>query len=160
MELIGQPLRPSEHSDGLSLVPLLKGGTIKERALIWHYPHYGNQGGDPSSIIRKGDWKLIHYYEDGHDELYNLSADMEEANDLKEQNPAKADELHKELFAYLNDVGAKFPEKDPEYSKEEEMQYLKNVEKNVLPGVEQQRLRFLSKDFDPNNNWWGSRVDD
>lgn len=32
--------------------------------LFWHYPHYGNQGGEPSSIIRRGHWKLIHYYAD------------------------------------------------------------------------------------------------
>ena len=42
---------------------LLQGKSIPERALYWHYPHYGNQGGEPSSIIRQGDWKLIHYYE-------------------------------------------------------------------------------------------------
>jgi arylsulfatase A-like enzyme len=59
LELAGADLRPEEHTDGISLVPLLNGGTIDERPLIWHYPHYGNQGGEPSSIIRLGDWKLI-----------------------------------------------------------------------------------------------------
>ena len=34
-----------------------------------------NQGGDPSTIIRSGQWKLIHYHEDRHDELYDLGAD-------------------------------------------------------------------------------------
>ena len=57
--------------DGVSIVPLLKGDDIPERDLIWHYPHYGNQGGDPSSIIRRGKWKLIHYYETDEDELYD-----------------------------------------------------------------------------------------
>ncbi len=64
------------------MFPVLKGGTIAERPLIWHYPHYGNQGGEPSSIIRLGDWKLIHYYEDGHEELYNLKNDEEETTDV------------------------------------------------------------------------------
>ena len=49
--------------DGVSLVPLLKDKSILERSLYWHYPHYGNQGGDPSAIIRKGNWKLIYYFE-------------------------------------------------------------------------------------------------
>ena len=45
--------------DGKSLVPLLKDQSFDERPIFWHYPHYGNQGGDPSAIVRKGDWKLI-----------------------------------------------------------------------------------------------------
>jgi len=27
-----------------------------------------------------------------------------------------------------------------------------------MPQLEKQRLEFLSKDFDPGNNWWGSEV--
>lgn len=54
LELAGLDLKPEEHLDGVSLVPLLKNKSIDERPLIWHYPHYGNQGGEPSSIIRKG----------------------------------------------------------------------------------------------------------
>ena len=51
--------------DGVSLVPILKGGSITREALYWHYPHYSNQGGIPSRAIRVGDWKLIERYEDG-----------------------------------------------------------------------------------------------
>ena len=64
------------------MVPLLKGKELQDRPLYWHYPHYGNQGGEPSSIIMEGDWKLIHYHEDGRDELYNLGNDVAEQNDL------------------------------------------------------------------------------
>ena len=63
-------------------MPLLKGGSIPDRPLFWHYPHYGNQGGEPSSIITENDWKLIHYHEDGRDELYHLATDQEEQRDL------------------------------------------------------------------------------
>lgn len=45
--------------DGVSLAPLLRGGRLKDRSLYWHYPHYSNQGGEPGSAIRDGDWKLI-----------------------------------------------------------------------------------------------------
>jgi arylsulfatase A-like enzyme len=158
LDLAGLKLKPEEHSDGVSLVPLLKGKTIKERPLIWHYPHYGNQGGEPSSIIRKGDWKLIHYYEDGHEELYNLKTDLSETTDVAGQNPGLVQQLSKELFDFLKKVGARFPEKDPEYSEEAEKNYLEDIIKNRLPQLEQQRLNFLSKDFDPGNNWWGSKV--
>jgi arylsulfatase A-like enzyme len=158
LELAGIPLKPQEHADGQSLVPLLKGATMAERPLIWHYPHYGNQGGEPSSIIRLGDWKLIHYYEDGREELYNLKTDLGEQNNVATQNQAKVKELSAKLFAYLNEVGAKFPAKDPEYNAENERKYLQKVTNERWPQLEKQRLGFLSKDFDPGNNWWGSEV--
>ncbi len=158
LELAGEKLLPEEHQDGVSLVPLLKGGTIAERPLIWHYPHYGNQGGEPSSIIREGDWKLIHYYEDGHEELYNVRTDMSEEHDVSKDNPERVRQLSGRLFHYLDEVGAKYPRKDPQYKEELEQRYLENVMKNRLPKLEQQRLDLLAKDFDPGNNWWGSQV--
>jgi arylsulfatase A-like enzyme len=157
LELAGAGLKPEEHIDGTSLVPLLMGKTLEERPLIWHYPHYGNQGGQPSSIIRLGDWKLIHYYEDSHEELYNLKTDVEETTDVARENPDLTQKLSKQLFAYLQEVGARFPKKDPEYSKELERKHLKKIENKQLPQLEKQRLRFLSEDFNPGNNWWGSK---
>lgn len=158
LELVGLDLRPEEHSDGISLVPLLKGKTINKRPLIWHYPHYGNQGGEPSSIIRMGQWKLIHYYEDGHKELFNLLKDSEEVTDLAEAYPDIVDELGKKLFEYLDNVEAIYPEKDPEYSESLEQQHLENIKNNLLPRLEKKRLKYLSRDFNPGNNWWGSIV--
>ena len=158
LELVGKKQLSKEHQDGVSLVPLLKGERIPERPLIWHYPHYGNQGGEPSSIIRLGDWKLIHYYEDGHQELYNLRTDGGEEHDVSKDNPELVRKLSNQLFRYLEGVGAKYPVKDSEYSREAERQYLEKVEKNRLPQLEQQRLHYLSNDFDPGNNWWGSKI--
>ncbi|WP_372775375.1 sulfatase [Mangrovibacterium sp.] len=158
LELAGLPLQPIQHNDGVSLLPLLKGGQIAERSLIWHYPHYGNQGGDPSSIIRKGDWKLIHYYEDDHEELYNLRNDLAETTDLSEQNPELVFRLREELFDYLNQAGAELPLKDPEYSPEDEQLYQQKIIDKNLPRLEKQRLEMLSKDYQPNNDWWGSMV--
>ena len=158
LDLVGAKLKPEEHNDGLSLLPLLEGKTIEQRPLVWHYPHYGNQGGEPSSIIREGEWKLIHYYEDGREELYNLKTDVEETTDLAGDKPEVVKEMSEKLFAYLNEVGAKFPEKDPEYKAELEQKHLNNVVNKRMPGLEKQRMLFLSKDFNPNNNWWGSMV--
>ena len=156
LELIGAGPQPQEHQDGTSLVPLLTGSEIQARPLIWHYPHYGNQGGEPSSVIRRGAWKLIHYYEDGRKELYNLDEDPEERHDLSTENAALTERLSAELFAYLDNVGARFPVKDPQYDSAKERLYLKKIEDERLPQLEQQRQRFLSRDFDPGNVWWGS----
>jgi arylsulfatase A-like enzyme len=160
LELTGQSLQPGEHNDGVSLVPLLKGGEIEERSLIWHYPHYGNQGGAPSSIIRRGDWKLIHYYEDDRDELFNLVKDVRESNNLITEYPEKASKLKNELMTYLKDVGANFPERDPLYDEAKEKAWLQRMKEKRLPQLERQRMEFLSGDYDPGNEWWGSAVND
>ncbi|MCG8310903.1 MAG: sulfatase [Cytophagales bacterium] len=158
LELAGLELKPEQHLDGKSLVPILEGGTLEDRPLIWHYPHYGNQGGEPSSIIREGAWKLIHYYEDGREELYHLKNDLEETTDVSGEHPELVKAMSEKLFALLDEMGARFPARDPEYDAEKEKQYLDHVREVRLPRLERQRKNFLSPDFDPDNNWWGSEV--
>jgi arylsulfatase A-like enzyme len=158
LDLVGAELRPLEHADGVSLVPALQGKPMPERALFWHYPHYGNQGGDPSSIIRRGDWKLIRYYEDDRVELYNLVSDLSETADVSVDYPEKVDALKKELEDYLVSTQARYPEKDPEYSADKAEKRMEYIVNSVWPGKEKERLQLLSKDFNPKNNWWGSKV--
>ncbi|MFW5901189.1 MAG: sulfatase [bacterium] len=160
LDLVGEELKPDEHNDGKSLVPLLKGNKIEERDIYWHYPHYGNQGGQPSSIIRRGDWKLVHYYEDGRNELYNVNEDLSETTDLSSEQPEKTRELAEALNEYLENMDVRYPEKDPQYDPELEKQHLEEVENNLLPRLEEQRMEFLSEDYTPGNNWWGSEVSD
>ena len=69
LELSGLPLNPKQHRDGMSLVPLLQGRSLKRGPLYWHYPHSSNQGGAPAGAVRDGDLKLIEWYEDGSLEL-------------------------------------------------------------------------------------------
>lgn len=159
LDLIGEELRPSEHSDGVSFVPALRGKQMEDRSLIWHYPHYSNQGGRPSSVIRYGNWKLIHLYETDSQELYDLKNDMTETRNLASHYPERTEALKNKLFDYLDDVSAKYPQKDTLYDEALEHSYLKRVEEEKIPYFEKRRLRFLSPDFDPKNNWWGSDVD-
>ncbi|PZX51011.1 arylsulfatase A-like enzyme [Algoriphagus chordae] len=158
LDLAGGELLPEEHSDGITLLPLMKGEMITERPLFWHFPHYGNQGGEPSSIIRRAEWKLIHYYEDGRKELYNFSEDISETTDLAAEYPERVREMDKELFDYLTEVGAKYPSPDPEYSEEKEKEFLRKMLTEKMPSLEKQRMEMLSNEFDPDNKWWGSMV--
>lgn len=101
-----------EQTDGVDLTPLLKApdATLPDRAFYFHYPHYYHAPvSTPVSAIRKGDWKLLHYYEDGHDELYNLSADPAEKLDLSNMQPTVAAELRSELKDWLVEVNAEMP---------------------------------------------------
>jgi arylsulfatase A-like enzyme len=114
LEAAGLPLRPDQHFDGISLVPLLKGGaSIDREAIFWHYPHYGNQGGTPGSSVRAGDWKLIQFFEDGRAELYNLREDVGESTNLAAERPDVRDRLLRLLHDWQQSVQAKTPEPNP-----------------------------------------------
>ncbi|WP_245967175.1 sulfatase [Ulvibacterium marinum] len=149
---------PGQHPDGVSLKPLLEGDSLPERALFWHYPHYGNQGGDPSSIIREGEWKLIHYWEDGRNELYNLTKDPGEQEDVQAENPEIAKGLNNKLNNWLRDMNAIIPQKDPEYDPNEDALRNTRITQGLWPKLEKERLDFLSETFEPNADWWGSRT--
>lgn len=116
LELAGLPLRPEQHVDGLSLVPLLKGAqTLGREALYWHYPHYDKLADKPSGAIRVGDYKLLEFFEDMHIELYNLKEDIGEQNNLVSKMPEKAAQLRKMLHEWRKSVGAKMPTWNPDY---------------------------------------------
>jgi len=108
--------QPGQVMDGVSLLPLFKGQELSERALFWHYPHYGNQGGSPNAAIRRGSWKLIHFFEGDRIELYDLSKDLGEQNNLAEKEPERVAQLRAELSAWHQTVGAKFPTPNATYA--------------------------------------------
>ena len=117
LEMAGLPLKPKQHIDGVSLVPLLKGKKkINRKAIFWHYPHYGNQGGSPGGAVREGDYKLIEFYEDNRAELYNLKTDISERKNLTEKMPEKAAKMRKMLQTWRKDVDAKMPRPNPDYA--------------------------------------------
>jgi len=109
LEMAGLELRPEQHMDGMSMVNLATGSESFGQTLFFHYPHYGNQGGTPGAAIRKGDFKLIEFFEDGHTELYNLAEDIGEKNDLSSDMPDLRNELLKELHQWQKDVDARMP---------------------------------------------------
>lgn len=81
--------------DGESIVPILENKPFESRSLFWHLAStYKNP---PCSIIRKGDWKLIQFLNDGKVELYNLKEDLKETENLAGSNKEKASQLLDEL---------------------------------------------------------------
>ncbi len=108
--------KPTAKIDGVSLRPLLEGkGDLPERALFWHYPHYGNQGGAPGAAMRRGDWKLIQWFEQDPPELFNLKDDLSETKNLAAQEPERVKAMLAELQAWQKDVGALIPTKNAGY---------------------------------------------
>jgi arylsulfatase A-like enzyme len=89
LELCNFESIPWQHVDGTSFAKLLRNPdtTLDRSPLFWHYPHWGNQGGIPFSAIRDGKWKFINFYFKKPPELYDLTKDPGENNNLAEQHP-------------------------------------------------------------------------
>lgn len=130
--------RPEQNLDGVSLMPLLKGRAIEDRALYFHFPIYleaynpvTDRGRDPlfrtrpGSVIIDGKWKLHHYFEDDAMELYNIEEDVSEARDLVSELPGKAAELYGKLDLWRAHINAPVPKDlNPEYDQNLESEKL------------------------------------
>ena len=142
-ELTGASLDAHEQPvDGASLVPLMMGKSIPERAIFWHFPLYANLTsrvdkakapgtfpvfgtkrlywrGVPATAIRRGNYKLIYFYEDQSIKLFDLVNDIGESKDLSKTQPEIADKLLKELKAWTTAVDAPTPTQvNPEFNSE------------------------------------------
>ena len=90
--------------------------------------------------------------------MYNLESDPGELSDVSGQNPDKTQEMSKQLLSWLVEVNARYPVPDDEYNAEMDSMRDVNIYNVKWPNLEKQRMDFLSKDFDPENKWWGSDI--
>lgn len=121
-----------EQFDGMSILPYLKGsGTPnknKKRTMIWHFPYYHPEGmkyeeskveigvedgyisrTTPHSAIRKGNYKLVYFYENETSELYDIEKDPAESIDISGKKKKVTGQLEKELLEVLKKMRARFP---------------------------------------------------
>tara|TARA_R110002049_G_scaffold285698_4_gene467177 strand:+ start:381435 stop:382943 length:1509 start_codon:yes stop_codon:yes gene_type:complete len=115
-----------EGVDGISVCGLFTDTAWQpDRSLIWHFPYYHPERGfakaidqigisdfvvsrtRPQSAIRHGSYKLIHFAEDDRVELFDLSKDIGEQNELSETLPAVAESLRASLKEKLRSVSAR-----------------------------------------------------
>ncbi len=116
LDACGLELRPEQHRDGVSLLPLLGGeAELGRQAIFWHYPHYSNQGNTPAGAVVSGDWKLIEWFEDGRVELFNLAEDISEQRDLSGVEAERAETLLGKLRAWQKDIEAEMPRANPQW---------------------------------------------
>jgi len=113
-ELLGARLPDGGGEDSVSLLPLLRGtarGPVREATV------HQSSGGDVA--VRQGPWKLV-LLRKGVRELYDLTQDLGERNDVAAANPGVVERLSKLLEKYVaegrstpgapqkNDVAVKF----------------------------------------------------
>ena len=93
------------ESDGKSMLPVLNQDEVwNDRTVYWHQSKARprSTGETNSSVVRSGDWKLHHFYDDDKIELYNLKQDSREQNNVAEKNPEKVSELLGLLNSWKN----------------------------------------------------------
>jgi len=111
LDVAGLQPTPDTPLDGESLMPYLRGeDSLKREAIYFHYPNYAfHKENRLGSAIRKGDYKLIHFYDDDSVELYDVVGDLSEEHDLSDELPDLAATMKAELGEWLESSGAKMP---------------------------------------------------
>ncbi|PWH83280.1 sulfatase [Algibacter marinivivus] len=93
----------SLNTNGKSFLPILNNeAEWADRTVFWHSSKARptNTGDTKSSAIRKGNYKLINWYKEERTELYDISKDPSEMNNISEQNPELTQKLLKELNSW------------------------------------------------------------
>lgn len=103
--------KPS-YLEGLSLKVILTGKstTLNRDTLYFHYPTY-HASNQPTSAMREGNYKLLYFWEDERFELYDLSKDISEKNNLAASNPTKVSQMWTKFQAWLTKTNAPVPVK-------------------------------------------------
>ena len=116
MDMIGLADKVTDDKEGVSIVPLIRGDSIQERAIFWHFPHYSNHGmQSPGGAIRVGKYKLLEYFENGSVQLFNLEDDIGEQNDLAKIETERTRELRSRLQEWRDSVNAQMMPPNPNY---------------------------------------------
>jgi len=108
--------------DGVSILPALKGGTLKRDAIFTYFPHAPRVPDwlPPAVSVHQGDWKLIRLFYGGENgahswRLFNLRADPSEKNDLASQEPKRVKELDALIEQHLKKTRAVQPNANPRF---------------------------------------------
>ncbi|MDQ8195973.1 sulfatase [Coraliomargarita sp. SDUM461004] len=101
--------------DGQSIVPLLRGDSMRHQPIFTDFPHIFGILCAPSTSVRVDDWKLIRFHHAGMDaqsdafELFDLKRDPSEAINLANYMPQKVVELDRLIEGHLRDTDALLP---------------------------------------------------
>jgi arylsulfatase A-like enzyme len=99
---------PSGKLDAVSLVPILKGGTIDAPRELYFTRREGGKayGGKSYEALIRGDWKIMQNDPFSALELYNLKSDPQEKNNLASKAPKVFNELSTSLRNHIQRGGS------------------------------------------------------
>ncbi|MFD2727632.1 arylsulfatase [Hyunsoonleella rubra] len=97
-------ITPTDEIDGISYAPTLLGNENQQQKHNYLYWEFNERQG-PIQAVRQNNWKAVKF-DKKPVELYNLSNDTGEQNNIAEQHPEKA----KELLYFINNSRTEHPE--------------------------------------------------
>lgn len=119
---LGIPPAKDQQFDGMSILPVLKGGKFAERPLFQYFPHSPPVPDwlPPSVSVHRGDWKLIRLFHGGDKDshrhlLYDLRNDLGESKNLADERPDLVRELDSLIEDFLNRTKAVRPISNPKF---------------------------------------------
>ncbi len=121
LEITGIEAPEEAVLDGVSLLPALMGESMERPPITSMFGHTVLATGNISNVwVRSGDWKLLRFFYTGpnqshHCELYDISVDPGESNNLAQAHPEKVKELSDWLNQHLEESQTLLPLKNPNY---------------------------------------------
>lgn len=129
LEVAGAETPQGHVLDGKSILRFLPGHRTESpplRTLFWHFPAYlqGKAEGArdplfrtrPAGAIRRGDWKLVEYFENGELELYNIREDIGETKNIAFDHPDVMQGMRLALHEWRQTLQAPVPDRaNPDY---------------------------------------------
>ena len=104
------------------------------------------------------DGEFIRYYENGVEELYNLDNDIGEQENIIDKYPQVAAAMSKTLTQEFAALPVLYPTADLQFNADSFQFKYQYYETTLMDKLEKQRKDFLRKDWQPNEDWWGSKV--
>ena len=161
-DLAGYPNPLPESIDGGSIRQLLHNagqGQVKRARpfLVFH------QAVDrkPISAIRLGDYKLVKTWDRNQLELFDLSRDISEVNDLSDQMSDRTEELHTLLTGFLDEIDADQPHPEGRNGKSNNNsdtqasgESVKDLPDSFIPAGSTPNVLFVA--IDDLNDWIGA----
>ncbi len=100
--------------DGVSLAPLFHNKQLDRTNIYFHFPNYAwHRSNSLAGAVRSGDYKLVRHYATNSLELYNITKDISEANNLAVSRPKITQRLNDDLSRWLLETKAAMPRKLP-----------------------------------------------
>ena len=111
-----------DQVEGGSLLPVLlrqpEASVLRPREeLYFHWPHYQHEKkSKPDSTVVSENYKLHYFWESKETQLFKLSDDLAERENLAKRYPEMTQQLKAKLMNYLEEIEAQLPVPNPEYS--------------------------------------------
>ena len=107
LDLVGAPMKPEQHVDGVSFTPALAGEEYQRPPMFWYkWMARPDSTGDTRALsMIDGRYKLIQWIDEDLVELFDLESDPGEQTNLLDQEPERAEKMLAQIAALEQEVG-------------------------------------------------------